>query len=106
MIHVLIPYIRQESQGNELELAIAGWIRHFKETFRITVIGDHHPCVERFGHMVHFLGQIENGRLVMRRENLTKGEVDEELFAQGLYTDGIPDPELLIRTSYAPPPGA
>ena len=26
------------------------------------------------------LGQIEDGRLVMRRENLTKGEVDEELF--------------------------
>jgi len=29
----------------------------------------------------------------------TVPEIDEELFASGLYTAGIPDPELLIRTS-------
>ena len=26
-------------------------------------------------------------------------ELNEEMFAQGLYTAGIPDPDLLIRTS-------
>ena len=31
--------------------------------------------------------------------NLSPDEIDEELFSANLYTAGIPDPDLLIRTS-------
>ena len=56
MIDVVIPYIRGEAQGNELELAINGWLRHFKEEHRITVVGDHHPCIEKYGPQVDYIG--------------------------------------------------
>lgn len=38
---VVIPYKKSEAQGNELLLAIRGWIKHFKEAFRIIIVGDH-----------------------------------------------------------------
>ena len=37
---VVIPYKASEAQGNELMLAIRGWMKHFKENFRIVVVGD------------------------------------------------------------------
>ena len=37
---VVIPYKASEVQGNELILAIRGWMKHFKEKFRIVVVGD------------------------------------------------------------------
>ncbi len=37
---VVIPYKASEAQGNELILAIRGWMKHFKEKFRIVVVGD------------------------------------------------------------------
>lgn len=45
-ILVVIPYLASASQGNELELAVTGWRKHFKEPFHIVVVGDHHPVVE------------------------------------------------------------
>jgi undecaprenyl diphosphate synthase len=35
----------------------------------------------------------------VREGTLMPGEIDEELFAEHLYTPGDPDPDLLIRTS-------
>ncbi len=35
----------------------------------------------------------------VRRGNLTEKDIDPELFRSYLYTDGMPDPDLLIRTS-------
>ncbi|NCQ34897.1 di-trans,poly-cis-decaprenylcistransferase, partial [bacterium] len=35
----------------------------------------------------------------LRSGDLAPGEVTEEIFAQGLYTAGLPDPDLVIRTS-------
>lgn len=46
MIDVIIPYYAAGAQGNELGYAVAGWRKHFKEAFRITVVGDWHPVVE------------------------------------------------------------
>ena len=43
---IVIPYISSGTQGNELELAITGWRKHFKEDFEIVVIGDYHPIVD------------------------------------------------------------
>ncbi|MDZ7686011.1 MAG: undecaprenyl diphosphate synthase family protein [Gammaproteobacteria bacterium] len=34
-----------------------------------------------------------------RAGNLTPECIDEELFARYLYTEGLPDPDLIIRTS-------
>ena len=48
-ILVVIPYLASGAQGNELELAIRGWIRHFQEPFRLVVVGDYHPIVEMPG---------------------------------------------------------
>lgn len=45
-ILVVIPYFAGSAQGRELEYAIAGWRRHFKEDFQIVLIGDYHPVVE------------------------------------------------------------
>jgi len=35
----------------------------------------------------------------LAREGVDPNKIDEELFRKYLYTDGIPDPDLLIRTS-------
>lgn len=37
---VIIPYKASEAQGNEIHLAIHGWLKHFKESFRLIIIGD------------------------------------------------------------------
>lgn len=59
MYHIFIPYLAEGAQGNELGYAVAGWRRHFKEEYHITVIGDHHPVVET-GRDISF---IECGRV-------------------------------------------
>lgn len=38
---VVIPYKASEAQGNELCLALRGWLKHFKERFRIIIVGDY-----------------------------------------------------------------
>lgn len=37
---VIIPYLAKEAQGNELQLALKGWRRHFLAPHRIVVVGD------------------------------------------------------------------
>jgi len=39
-ILVIIPWLPEAAQGRELEYAVAGWRRHFKEQFDIVVVGD------------------------------------------------------------------
>ena len=96
MLNVLIPYIRQESQGNELELAITGWIRHFKENFRITVIGDHHPCVEKFGRMVHFQGQLRTFQYQCPGQYVAHIDIERKVRA---FLIEHPDTDLFVLTS-------
>ena len=43
---VVIPYLAKAAQGRELEFAVAGWRKHFKEDFLIVLVGDYHPVVE------------------------------------------------------------
>ena len=45
-ILVVIPYLAEGAQGSELELAVTGWRRHFKEPYKIVVVGDQHPVVD------------------------------------------------------------
>lgn len=43
---IVIPYLASGAQGNELELAVTGWRKHFKEPYQIVLVGDYHPIVE------------------------------------------------------------
>lgn len=45
-ILVVIPYLAKAAQGRELEFAVAGWRKHFKEDFLIVIVGDYHPIVD------------------------------------------------------------
>lgn len=45
-ILVVIPYYAQSAQGREIEFAIAGWRKHFKEEHQIVVVGDRHPAAD------------------------------------------------------------
>lgn len=46
VVLVVIPYLAKGAQGCELELAVAGWRKHFKERHQIIIVGDWHPVVE------------------------------------------------------------
>ena len=96
MINVMIPYIRQESQGNELELAITGWIRHFKEDFRLTVVGDHHPCVEKFGSRVNFIGQLRTFQYQCPDQYVAHIDIERKVRT---FLNDRPDMELFVMTS-------
>lgn len=43
---VVIPYCSAGAQGRELEYAVAGWRRHFKEDYLIVLAGENHPITE------------------------------------------------------------
>lgn len=43
---VVITYLSKEAQGRELEFAIAGWRRHFKEDYLIVLTGEDLPYIE------------------------------------------------------------
>lgn len=42
---VVIPYCSEGAQGRELEYAVAGWRKHFKENYLIVLAGESHPIV-------------------------------------------------------------
>lgn len=45
-ILVVIPYLAKAAQGKELIYSVSGWRKHFKERFKIVIVGDYHPIVE------------------------------------------------------------
>ena len=45
-ILVVITYLAKEAQGRELEFAIAGWRKHFKEDYLIVLTGEDLPHFE------------------------------------------------------------
>lgn len=45
-ILVVIPYCSQGAQGREIEYAVAGWRKHFKENFLIVLAGEDHPVTK------------------------------------------------------------
>lgn len=53
-ILVVIPYLAKEAQGRELEYAVAGWRKHFKEDYLIVLVGDHHPVADS-GKDIYFI---------------------------------------------------
>ncbi len=51
-VTVVIPYIKEFAQGNELQLALRGWDKHFKEDFRVVVIGDREDWMNDDVHVI------------------------------------------------------
>lgn len=45
-ILVVIPYCSAGAQGRELEYAVAGWRKHFKEDYLIVIVGEDHPVTK------------------------------------------------------------
>ena len=43
---VVIPFLSSGAQGNELEYAVKGWLKHFKENFKIVIVGDYNSVCE------------------------------------------------------------
>lgn len=43
---VVIPYCSEGAQGHELELAVTGWRKHFKEPYQIVLAGEGHPIAD------------------------------------------------------------
>lgn len=52
---VAIPYLASGAQGRELENAVAGWVKHFKEKFRLIIVGDWAPIVKSGHPGINFL---------------------------------------------------
>lgn len=44
-IAIVIPYLAEAAQGNELELAVTGWRKHFIQPHHIFIVGDSHPII-------------------------------------------------------------
>lgn len=42
-VTVVIPFIAEFAQGNELQLALRSWDEHFRENFNVVIIGDRLP---------------------------------------------------------------
>lgn len=54
---VVIPYIKEFAQANELQLALRGWDKHFKHEMNVVIIGDREPW------MNNLVGVIECDRI-------------------------------------------
>ena len=52
-----------------------------------------------YGGRVEILDAVKNIVLAVKNNQLTINDITEENFDQFLYTKGLPDPDLLIRTS-------
>ena len=52
---IVFPYVADEAQGNELELAVTGWRKYFIGNYHIYIVGDSHPIVSS-GDDITFVG--------------------------------------------------
>lgn len=52
-VHVIIPYLKTSAQGRELEFAVKGWKKHFKEDFKIVIVGDSEPFMDGDDQIVY-----------------------------------------------------
>jgi len=53
IIPIVIPFLAKEAQGNELELAVTGWRKHFIQPHHIYIVGDSHPIVSSGDDITH-----------------------------------------------------
>jgi len=46
-VTVCIPFVAEFAQANELQLALRGWEKHFKEDFNVVIIGNRLPWMSK-----------------------------------------------------------
>lgn len=85
-------------QVERLPLSVIRWIRHVEQETRanekmtLTIALSYGARTEILDAIRQMLKDIEAGKLAA-------DELDERLFSAYLYTRGLPDPDLMIRTS-------
>ena len=52
-----------------------------------------------YGGRAEIVDAVKSIAKQIEDEQITPADIDEDMFASHLYTDGIPDPDLIIRTS-------
>ena len=52
-----------------------------------------------YGSRVEILDAVKKIALAVKKDELASDQITEHVFSDALYTKGIPDPDLLIRTS-------
>ncbi len=52
-----------------------------------------------YGGRAEIVDAVKSIAKQIQDEQITPADIDEDMFASHLYTDGIPDPDLIIRTS-------
>jgi len=106
---LLADYLRKESNvlvENEFRLNVIGQIEQIPRKTRkelIKVVN----LTKNFNKFTINLALNYSGRAeiidavkkIVHTDGVDKENLDEELFSQYLYTSGVPDPDLLIRTS-------
>jgi hypothetical protein len=67
---VVLPFKASSAQGRELEYAVEGWRRHFKEDYLIVVMGDSHPVCDTGDDIVCVQSKRVKGIEGMYRQHL------------------------------------
>jgi undecaprenyl diphosphate synthase len=111
LMNLLKEFIRLELKNvhkNNIRFQTIGRIHELDESVRLELDRAMHMTKENTGMLLNvalnYSGRAElvdtfNGLLKKLGENGNKPPISEELISQFLYTSGIPDPDLLIRTS-------
>ena len=67
---VVIPYCSAGAQGREIEYAVAGWRRHFKENYLIVLAGEDHPVTKTGDDICCVPSERVEGKPMMYRQHL------------------------------------
>jgi undecaprenyl diphosphate synthase len=111
LMKLLKDYIRLELKNvhkNNIKFQAIGRIQELEESVRVELQRAMRMTKENTGMILNvalnYSGRAEivdtfNRLFSELKQNGHKPPIDEELISQFLYTSGIPDPDLLIRTS-------
>jgi undecaprenyl diphosphate synthase len=111
LMTLLKEYIRQELKSvhkNNIRFQVIGRIQELDESVRIELQHAVKTTQSNTGMILNvalnYSGRAElvdtfNRLLSECKQNGHKAPISEELISRSLYTSGIPDPDLLIRTS-------
>ncbi|HZW84056.1 MAG TPA: isoprenyl transferase [Candidatus Deferrimicrobium sp.] len=112
LMNLLIEYLQQETNelhGNNVQIRAIGCIedlpkaaqRELDRAGKLTAnnSGLILNLALNYGGRVEILEATRKIATLVKENKITIQGIDEELFSNSLYTSGLPDPDLLIRTS-------
>ncbi|SHE93470.1 undecaprenyl diphosphate synthase [Caldanaerobius fijiensis DSM 17918] len=111
LFKLLVYYLRREIDEldeNNVRLNFIGDISSFDKDIRSeidrakTALADNDGLIVNlalnYGGRAEILNAVRGIVRDMKKLNITADEIDEALFSKYIYTAGMPDPDLLIRT--------